>query len=78
MDKKKVAEILNNNFKTGKLYFILVDKDDGEKVTVNRLSRGFNPHELLGFLEWVQMEIMEQMKGTIKPDIIERTYIKEK
>ena len=48
--------------------------DDGT-TTLNRVNVGFNPFELLGMLEISKDDIIQQIKGQIKPDIIKRKVI---
>lgn len=57
-----------------KTYTIEVELTDGKNI-VRRTNDGFNPYELLGILEHTQLEILAQMAGNIKPDIIKRTLI---
>ena len=42
-----------------------------------RTNEGFNPYELLGIFELSKMDIIEQMKGNIRPNEIERNLIVE-
>jgi hypothetical protein len=39
--------------------------DDGTSM-VERKNDGFNPFELIGYMEQVQMEILEQLRGGLK------------
>lgn len=50
--------------------------DDGSQE-LTRTNDGFHPFELLGLLEMAQIEILECLKDTIKPDIIKRQVIKD-
>ena len=50
--------------------------DGSSKMT--RTCDGFNLIEILGLTTLVQLEVMKQIKGTIKPDIIERKVIVRK
>lgn len=71
--KNKIIEI--TDIKPGdKAYFIKVSDVD-DKLRERRLNIGFNPYELMGILEHIQLEILEQMAGKIKPDEIKRTLI---
>ena len=38
---------------------------------------GFAPLELLGLLAWKQQDIIDQMKGNVKPDIVKRGFVEE-
>lgn len=49
-----------------------------EQNTIERINDGFSAAELLGLLEMTQLEILEQMRGIIKPDIIKRKVINRK
>lgn len=55
---------------------LFVTRDDG-KVSVYRKARNFNAYELLGILEEAQIDILRQMKGEIRPEIIKRVAIKQ-
>ncbi len=45
---------------------------------MKRTCDGFDALELLGVLELTQREIVDQIRGRIKPDIIERKFINRK
>ena len=47
----------------------------GDKVKLIRKNNGFSPYELLGLLEQIQLDILQQLSGDVKPDIIERNII---
>jgi hypothetical protein len=47
-------------------------------TTLERTNDGYSSMELLGLLEMSQMDIIEQIKGVIKPDFIERKVIVDK
>lgn len=57
-----------------KKYEITFEIKDGN-FTINRTNDGFTPIELIGLLEFCQMEIQEQIMGKIKPDVITRNVI---
>lgn len=59
---------------TTKKYSVEMIETDGH-LKMNRTCEGFTALELMGVLEFVQLEIIEQMKGQIKPDEIKRTVI---
>lgn len=48
--------------------------EDGSS-RLNRVNDGFLIHELMGLLEFTKAELLQQMNGTIIPDIITRTVI---
>lgn len=56
-----------------KSYTIQLETTD--KVKLIRINDGFNPYELLGLLEQIQLDILQQLSGDVKPDIIERNII---
>jgi hypothetical protein len=41
--------------------------DDGSSQ-VERTNDGFNPFELIGYMEQVQIEILQQLKGVLTPN----------
>jgi hypothetical protein len=51
----------------------IIESDKG--YSMNRTVEGFTALELMGVLEFIQLEIIEQMKGAIKPTEINRTVI---
>ena len=53
----------------------LVEYSDGTSK-MNREVNGFLGFELLGLLEDMKSDIIEQLRGRIKPTVIERTVIK--
>ena len=59
-----------------KTYTITVD-DGGEKNQMNRTNDGFGTMELFGILEFIQLEIIQQLSGYIKPDIIKREVVED-
>lgn len=52
--------------------------DNGDFVTLNRTNEGFTAYELLGILTQAKEDILKQMAGEIKPDIINRKVIEDK
>jgi len=54
----------------------LIEHEDGGTQLI-RTNDGFDAFELLGLLELAQLEIIEQIKGNIKPDIIKRNIVKD-
>ncbi len=63
-NKKKVVKVAT--------YSVVLKKYDDGTSSVKRQCDGFNPFELLGFLESTQLDIKQQMAGNITPDIIVR------
>jgi len=45
---------------------------------MKRINDGFNIHELMGHISFIQLEICKQMAGEIKPYVITRTVIVDK
>lgn len=56
--------------------FIVIE--DGKNYTFNSTNEGFNAFEILGILEKKKIDILEQIEGKIKPDVINRTSIVDK
>jgi hypothetical protein len=50
---------------------------NGEGLNISTEACGFSGLELLGLLAWKQQDLIDQMRGTIKPDIVTRTRIAE-
>ena len=48
--------------------------EDGT-VTIRRINDGFHSVELLGYLTMAQKDVMDQIQGIFKPDVITRTAI---
>ena len=57
-----------------KKYTIEEYEEDGQSI-MSRCNDGFSGIELLGLCELIQIEILKQLQGEIKPDIINRTVI---
>jgi hypothetical protein len=55
----------------------MIEHEDGGTQLI-RTNDGFDAFELLGLLELAQLEIIEQIKGNIKPDIIKRNIVEDK
>jgi hypothetical protein len=51
-----------------KIYTIKYKKYDDGSSEVERKNDGFNPFELIGYMEQVQIEIIQQLKGVITPN----------
>lgn len=67
---KKAIEPIN---KTYTIKFNIFE--DGSKE-LSRTNDGFDAFELLGILAMAQAEVLECLKGSIKPDIIKRSVVK--
>jgi hypothetical protein len=55
---------------------ITIEQFNDGSTTMKRTSDGFLGFELLGLIEQMKQDILKQLSGDIKPDIIERKYIK--
>ena len=51
---------------------------NGDFVTLNRTNEGFTAYELLGILTQAKEDILKQIAGEIKPNIINRKIIEDK
>jgi len=58
-----------------KRYTIETYEQNGENIMA-KCNDGFNAMELLGIMEVSKEDIINQIKGFVKPDIIKRTVIK--
>lgn len=61
-----------------KTWHIEVFEDSDGKQFVKSTNMGFHQFELLGLLEWKQLDIIQQMSGQFKPSLVERIAEKEK
>jgi hypothetical protein len=59
-----------------KTYTITIETEN-EKMNMHRVNDGFNAFELLGLLEIARSEILQQLKGEIKPDFIKRDVVED-
>ena len=58
-------------------YTIRIEKNDAGLVHINKKNDGFSPIELLGLLSWAYVDILDQMKGYVKPDIVKREFVEQ-
>lgn len=58
-------------------YTIRIEKNEAGLLSINKKNDGFNPIELLGLLSWAYADILEQMHGNVKPDIVKREYVEQ-
>lgn len=58
-----------------KEYTITVKTYEDKTDWMVRINDGFTPLELIGLAEFVQMEVKDQIKGLIKPDVVIRQVI---
>lgn len=60
------------------VYTIEVETYSDGTSNMKRTCDGFYFYELLGILDFTRDEILQQIKGKIKPDIVERKVIVDK
>ena len=58
-----------------KIYKMTVAMHEDGTSSMTRINDGFGPLELIGMLEFSKDEIIKQIKGNIKPDIIKRQVV---
>ena len=61
-----------------KKYRLAVTLDENGDLDISSSNDGFNTFELLGFLQFKIEDVINQLNGKVKPDIIERMVIKDK
>jgi hypothetical protein len=59
-----------------KYFLIRISETKDGKLKISSRNYGFTPLELIGLLHYKMDDIRAQMKGQIKPDIIERKLVK--
>ncbi len=59
-----------------KYFLIRISETENGTLKISSRNDGFTPLELIGLLSYKKDDIMAQMKGEIKPDIIERELVK--
>ena len=60
-----------------KKYIIQIEKDDEGNLHVFSESDGFSGIEILGLLEWKKTDIIRQLNGEFKPDIVKRKFVED-
>jgi hypothetical protein len=58
-------------------YTIKFEKNNDGLLSINKKNDGFNPIELLGLLSWAYSDILWQMQGNVKPDIVKREFVEQ-
>lgn len=58
-----------------KVYTIELIEYSDNTTTMNRVNDGFNPMELLGQLEFIQIDIMDKLKELKSPTRVKRKVI---
>lgn len=61
--------------KQGYVITLNPDPENPDRVCIDRTNKGFNVFELLGLLEKVQLDLIEQVRGTKKPATVTKTII---
>ncbi len=64
-----------NRSYTLKTEIIWDEKQDTFVRHIERKNDGFSPYELLGILEEAQQDILDQIRGLVKADIIKREVV---
>jgi len=54
--------------------FKVTHYEDG-KIGIRRINDGFDPFALLGILDFTRGEIVQQIKGEFKPDVVKREVV---
>lgn len=57
--------------------FTLTFRVEDNKMAIEGSNVGFAATELIGLLEWKKQDILNQIAGKIKPDVVKRTVIQE-
>jgi hypothetical protein len=60
---------------TKKCTYTIEFTETEEGTQLRRVNDGFNPFELLGIIAIIKDELVEQMKGHMKPDVIKREVV---
>lgn len=77
MTSKKKSKVEESTIISSKVWTITINTDSDGVQTMKRVNDGFNPMELLGIIDFVKDDIMAQVRGKIKPDVVERTIVKD-
>jgi lysine/ornithine N-monooxygenase len=57
--------------------FTLAFRVEDNNMKIEGNNAGFTAAELIGLLEWKKQDILNQIAGKIKPDVVKRTVIQE-
>lgn len=57
-----------------RFWFEVSITEDG-KLRFNSEGQGFHAFEVLGFLDWKREDLLKQITGEVKPDVVKRTQI---
>lgn len=58
-------------------YTVTITHYDNETSIMRRVNDGFNALELIGLGDLITMDVRDQIRGDIKPTIIDRIHIKQ-
>jgi hypothetical protein len=70
-----MTDKIDKKVKRIKTWTYKVTEYDDNTSLLERTNEGFNAHELLGLIEETKDDIIQQMRGNIKPDSIKRNFI---
>ena len=57
--------------------YVLEITQDETGLHMSSECHGFFGHELVGLLDWKKDDILRQLRGEIRPDVIRRNVVKE-
>ena len=60
-----------------KRYMLVAEENGDDSTKIQSSNDGFQSTELLGILYWKIHDILKQMSGEFKPDVIKRNVISE-
>jgi hypothetical protein len=58
-----------------KSWLVEIIKYNDGTAEIHKVNTGFTAYELLGIAEFNRVDIIEQLRGNIKPDIIKREVV---
>ena len=58
-----------------KTFVLTVIYDDDEVLKFNSKNDGFGALELAGIMAWKTNDIYDQLRGSIKPDLVKRELV---
>lgn len=70
----KLANIIDQNV-NDKFYKVTMNYDADGKFFTTRTNMGFDSYTLLGMLNSISADVMEQIKGNNTPDVVQKTVI---
>lgn len=56
-------------------YFILEVFENDGKLSLKSQNDGFTAMEMYGFLEYKKTDIIKQLSGEVRPDVIKRSLV---